>query len=241
MNRFVSIGLTAAITLLIFAGSASAQIRVLSARGPSASGFPPGSIIPAKRVLTLKDGDSLDVIDGAVMRTIKGPGNIAAGKVSQQQADMLTQIFNRSNQRRPGIAAVRGVSQARTPPGLWHLNVSASGSFCVPDGQTPTLWRDGSGAEAQVEIVQLSTGVASKLAWPGDTSSLAWPTALPFRDQDQYQILLETDDPPRAQVVFRRIAPRSPSLTDLAAELADKQCFAQLDTLRASLEDRAQP
>jgi hypothetical protein len=230
------IALTAALFIFGLADTAAAQVVVLTARGPSARSFPQGTILPAKRMLALKPGDRLEVLDGAGSRVLTGPGNMVAGRVDTGARTTLLALFQQGRERRPGIAAVRSVEQAERPPapGLWQLDVARSGNFCVTPGQTPSLWRDLASGPAQLVVIRATTGQAQTLVWPAGAPDLAWPDALPLTDGESYEVLLE--DRPARKVHLRRLAAAPAALADLAAALLDKGCYGQMDSLQAALE-----
>jgi hypothetical protein len=228
------------------ASAASPQIVVLSARGPSAGAYPQGAVLAPTRVISLKAGDQLEILDAAGSHVINGPASLTAGQVATGSKAGLQDIFRRANASRPGIAAVRGFSldDGKTPPAqdappLWRLDVSAwqedepmdSHNFCVMQGQTPVLTRDASTAEGTLVIFQESTQATHTVTWTAGVRNLSWPAGLPFSDGASYDLNLDAAG--ATKVHWRTIPAANASLTQLASSLLDNRCFDQLDTLQA--------
>jgi hypothetical protein len=227
------------------ASLAAAQIVVLNARGPSASAYPQGAVLSPSRMISLKSGDQLEILDAAGSHVINGPATLTAGQVASGSRAGLQDIFRRANASRPGIAAVRGFSLdegrsqdgAESPP-LWRLDVSAwqeaepmdTHNFCVMKGQTPVLTRGSSAASGSLVIAPESSQAARTVTWMAGARDLTWPFDLPVADGAVYDLNLDAAG--ATKVRWRTIAPSTASLTQLASSLLDNGCFDQLDTLQ---------
>jgi len=241
----------AAVVWVCGAVAASAQIVVLNARGPSAGAYPQGAVLAAGRVITLKAGDQLEVVDAAGSHVLNGPLSLPAGQIASGSKAALQDIFRRANASRPGIAAVRGFSleEAKPPaptdiPPLWRLDVpswqqaepSDARNFCVMRGQAPVLTRAAAGAEGKLVIYQDSTHATRVVTWPATARALTWPVNLSFADGELFSLNLDATG--ATQVRWRTIPAESPNLTSLAEGLLDNGCYDQLDTLQSQVADR---
>jgi hypothetical protein len=231
---------------LLLAGAAGAQVVVLSARGPSAGAYPQGSVLPTSKVLALKAGDHLELLDGAGSHVLNGPGNFVAGHMDRPSEARLMDIFLRSQQARPGIAATRGFSlqspdgppggESGASAGLWQVDTVTGGAVCIARGETPSLARGAAGAPSPVRIVRAANGDSRSVTWTGGAAVANWPSDLPVTEGERYSITL--DDGSRTAIVWRAVDRQSDGMTGLASALLDKGCFAQLDRLRAVVAGR---
>jgi hypothetical protein len=246
---FLARSAAVAAMLCLFAAGAAAQIVVLDARGPSASAYPQGAVLAPAKVIVLKAGDQLEVLDTAGSHVLSGPATVTAGQIATGSRAGLRDIFRRANASRPGIAAVRGFSLDQGPPQpapdtplLWRLDVSAwqqaepkdAHDFCVAKGRTPVVTRDAYGADGALTITQESTQATRTVIWPAGTRDLAWPTDLPIA-AGVYD--LDLDAAGATKVRWRSIV-TGPSLTSLAGALLDNGCYDQLDSLQSRLSGR---
>lgn len=239
-----------AIVGLLWAASVAAvdaQVVVLSARGPSASAYPQGAVVAANRVISLKAGDRLEVLDSAGSHVLVGPTSVTAAHVSAGTQVGLQDIFKRANASRPGIAAVRGFSldEPKPPPApeagpLWHADLTAwqqdeSGDahdFCILKSQAPVLMRETPTADGTLVIYDEATQQSQTIAWPAGKRELTWPASLPVADGAAYDLNLDAMG--AARVRWRVVDP-GVNLTSLAASLLDKSCYDQLDALQTQL------
>jgi hypothetical protein len=231
---------------LLLAGTAAAQVVVLSAHGPSAASYPQGSVLPTSKVLALKAGDHLELLDGAGSHVLNGPGNFVAGHMDRGSEARLMDIFLKSQQVRPGIAATRGFSlrspdgsspdHAKMAAGLWQVDTVTGGAVCTAPGETPVLARESGGASSPVRIVRDADGDSRAVEWACGADVADWPSALPVTEGERYSITLA--DGSRTAIVWRRVDRPSAGMAGLATALLDKGCFAQLDRLRAVVAGR---
>ena len=230
------------------ASLATAQIVVLNARGPSAAAFPQGAVLAPNRMISLRAGDQLEILDAAGSHVLNGPTTVAAGRMDTGSKAGLQDIFRRANASRPGIAAVRGFSltEAAPPPApaateappLWRLDVSAlqegepsdAHNFCVMKGQTPVLTRGAAKNDGSLVIYQEANQATRTVAWAAGVQNLNWPDALPVADGTVYDLNL--DSAGAATVRWRTIPSGAASLTQLASALLQNGCYDQLDTLQ---------
>lgn len=230
------------------ASLAAAQVVVLNARGSSAAAYPQGAVLSPDKIIYLKAGDQLEVLDAAGSHLLSGPATLKAGQVDTGTRAALKDIFSRANASRPGIAAVRGFTlQSESPPAaqgpstapLWRLDVPAwqaaepndAHNFCVPEGHAPILTRGAAQAPGTLVIYRDGSNAGKTVAWPAGSRELAWPEGLSFADGETYDLNLNASG---ATVVrWRSIPADTGSLVNLARTLLDNACYDQLDTLKA--------
>ena len=227
---------------LLLAGSALAQVVVLESSGPTAADFPAGAMLPASRVLVLKAGDRLRVMDATGVRIINGPRTVAAGEFSPGARATLRALFDEGRTPKPRFAATRspghgGSEPALQPlaPGLWQLNVTAGGDFCVVAQPPPSFWRERADPPEQQLMIRGETAETA-LVWPAGRQTLAWPDQLPLTDRAVYQIQSgDADAAPAKMIRVRRLAAIPPNLAALAKALLNRGCYSQFESLKAGL------
>ncbi len=233
MSLRSKIAVALAAAALVFAGGASAQVVVLFARGPSAGAYPQGTVLPATKVLALKAGDQLELLDGAGSHVVTGPATIVAGHVDPKVRDQMIQLFLKAQQVRPGIAATRGFElQPKAPAGLWQLDASDSGVMCTVAGAPPVLWRSGAEGGTPVRIHRTRTDESRPVDWPAGAESADWPAGLPAVAGESYDV--DLDDQSTVIVTLRAVAPPATGLKGLTGVLLDNGCFSQIDRLRSA-------
>jgi hypothetical protein len=220
--------------LLMAVAPANAQVVVLSSRGPSAATYPQGAVLQADRVVELKAGDRLELLDAAGSHVVTGPATLPAGHIDGGARARLIDIFSKGQHARPGIAATRGFAlRGAETGGLWQADVSEGGAACVLNGRKPAFARADEGAPAPVSIVRLADGSAHAVTWPAGAVSAEWPADLPVADGERYAIAL--DDGSSADLTWRTVDAVPSGVEALAADLLAKGCYAQLERLRAGL------
>jgi hypothetical protein len=237
MSPFFRFAVGVSSLLLLGAGGAVAQVVVLSAHGPSAVAYPQGAILRADKIISLKAGDSLELLDAAGSRVVKGPASIVAGQPAGGSRATLVDIFAKGQHAHPGIAATRGFTlQPVSAPGddgnLWRVDVTEGGDACVLAGQKPSFARGDSSAPAPVSISRTSTGDKRIITWTKGGMTADWPSGLPVTDGESYKVTFE--DGSSATLVWRTLPASTAGVEPLAADLLDKGCYAQLDRLRAA-------
>ncbi len=228
-NSFKARHLALALLFGTTATAAAADILVVRSTGPSAKMYPPGKSIPEAGRLALKAGDMLVVLDGRGTRTIRGPGNFAAGAAQPAGQPMQTAA---NTTRRARIGAVRGTGTVSTPPRpgtLWQIDVSKSSNICLADPRNVTLWR--ADATKPVTLTVAREGGASQtVSWPAGETTLAWPTSVGIADGAQYNLSWQGASAP-TRLKFKTLPKQPAGLEDMASSLITNQCNAQLDLL----------
>lgn len=244
MARFTRAAALGALMAAAIGGSATAQIMVLRAQGPSAGAYHAGTLLAANKALVLQAGDHVTLLDGGATRQFNGPGRFLPNGPSIAATGALAALFSRNPPPPSRLGAARGVTSTPTgptatpPANIWQIDVSSPGDFCVAAGQPVELWRRDAGA-ATIVITRMSDGAKRTLTWPAGSASLPWPADLPLADGEAY--LVWTSDGMDAGVIWRAVDPPTGDWTGFAGQLMQKGCFAQLDTLRLALGPTGSP
>ncbi len=214
---------------LASASAAAANILVVRSSGPSAKSYPPGrSLAPNARVV-LRQGDTLVLLDGRGTRTVRGPGNFAAGAAAQVGTRSALTVNN--NGRIGRIGASRGTPETLRPPSIWHIDVSQSATACVADPRNVILWRPNATQTVNLSIAPAgSSGNARTFTWTAGQTTLAWPADLAVSNDAEYRLSVQGVAVP-ARIRFR-VLPAQPSGLDAQAQaFIQNACQAQLDVL----------
>jgi len=241
-NKVKARHLALAFFLASGATAAAAEILVVRSTGPSAKMYPPGKSLPESSNLSLKAGDLLVVLDGRGTRTIRGPGNFAAG--AAQSAAQPVQTASATPARRARIGAVRNVGTSTAPARpatLWQVDVARSSNICVTDAGNVTLWRADATKPVTLTIGR-DGGASQKVAWPAGQATMSWPAGLAIADGSQYSLSWEGAAAP-TRLKFKTLSNKPSGLEDMASSLIMNQCDAQLDLLieTVKLPDQAPP
>ncbi|HYI40394.1 MAG TPA: hypothetical protein VE053_08760 [Allosphingosinicella sp.] len=210
------IGTVAAAVLAAPAALMATPLVVRSA-GPSAKSYPPGRAVGENMPVVLKAGDVVTVLAPSGARTLRGPGTfkVAGGGTAP--------AFN----ARSRFSAMRG-PEVPPSPGLWDVDVSKSGNFCLAGSDRIVLWRPAAEAEATLQVLP-SAGAGHPVAWPAGRRVQLWPKQLPIADGAEYSLKWDKGEPTRLR--FKTLAAAGDDPTILAKALIDNGCQAQLDLL----------
>ncbi len=211
----LSIGAAAAALLAAPLAAAPLVVRSL---GPSAKSYPPGRAVGENVPLVLKAGDVVTILAPSGARTLRGPGTfkVAGGAAAP--------AFN----PRSRFGAMRG-PEVPPSPGLFDVDVSRGGNFCLAEASRVLLWRPSSAADATLELAPAG-GSGQKLAWAAGSMMQRWPQALPIADGAEYEVKF-ADEAAARSLRFKTLAAVGDDPTALAAALIEKGCDAQLDLL----------
>ena len=188
---------------LAAAAPALADVLVVRSSGASAESYPAGRRLPDRATVTLAANDSVTVLGPAGTRVLRGPGTFPVSGPSRL-SPLAQEISNRSR-RRDRIGAVRGAGTTR---GLWQVDVTRSGTFCVARGR-PMLWRPDAAQPAMLTIDSATT------EWPAGNAAIRWPESVPFASGAEYSLQLSTRSEP-ASIRLITLQSPPPDLIDLA-------------------------
>jgi hypothetical protein len=209
--------------LLAIASTASADILILRADGPSAKAFPPGRKLADSARFALKASDELIVLDARGTRTIRGPGQFVAGVAPPARSASAEPVML----RRARVGAVRGIPNENRPPSMWHVDVARSSTMCVADPASVSLWR-ADGSKARTLTISAPSGASRQLRWDEGAQTLPWPAGLPVAEGARYRLSWGGGGAP-TEIIFHRLAKIPSGLDDTASVLLASQCSAQLD------------
>ncbi|HEX9955059.1 MAG TPA: hypothetical protein VGB48_07590 [Allosphingosinicella sp.] len=205
--------------------AADANVLVVRSSGPSAKSYPPGHSFPDAAQVSLRPGDVMIVLGGQATRTLRGPGTfpVSAG---------ATKVAMASAARRGRFSAMRA-GDVPPAPSVWHLDVSQSGTFCVPDGGKVQLWRADASEKVSLTLAPAG-GAARTVEWPAGEDMLDWPKELPVAADAAYQVS-SSGSADTSKLVFASVGAAPQDEQGLAQTLIAKGCQNQLDTLLESV------
>ena len=127
-NKIGAGRLAFALLLATGAASASANVLVVRASGPSAQTYPPGRSLPDNARIALRGGDTLVVLDARGTRTFRGPGTFSPATAALAGA----RIAQSSTGRRARIGAVRSAVSFPASPTLFNSTaLGRRAAICV--------------------------------------------------------------------------------------------------------------
>ncbi len=146
MSPFSGLAVGVSALLLLGAGVAFAQVVVFSAHRPSSGSYPQGAVLRADKIITLKAGDSVELLDAVGSRVIKGPANVVAGQ-------------------KPSFA--RGDSGAPAPVSISRTATGEKRAITWSAGGLAADWPAGLPfADGETYSVAFEYGSAVTLIWP---------------------------------------------------------------------------
>ena len=214
---------------LASASAAAANILVVRSSGPSAKAYPAGRALAPNARIALRDGDTIVLLDGRGTRTLRGPGNYAAGAAAQVTTRSALTVNNGGRIGR--IGASRNTPDTVRSPSIWHVDVSQSATVCVAGRSNVLLWRPSASQSVNLSIAPVMGGATARtVAWPAGQPVLAWPQDLPIANDAEYRLSVEGVAVP-TRLRFK-ILPAAPTgLEAQAAAFIQNGCEAQLDVL----------
>lgn len=219
------------IALAVCADAARAGSLIVQSSGPSASALRPGALLREGKVIDLKPGDRLSLLDERGTKLVIGPARIVVSANSSKMVASLADIEQGRLKRRPALGGMRLKNPPPPPPRppeLWQFDVAGGGRICVLAGMLPTFWRSAASRDETLTITR--DAYTLSLSWKSGEAVLAWPPAMPIIDGSAYQIARNSSAPVAVTV---RIAPAG-DLVVLARALAEARCDTQLDLLLAN-------
>lgn len=215
--------------LAVSATAAAANILVVRSTGPSAKSYPAGRSLAPNARISLRDGDTVVLLDGRGTRTLRGPGNYSAGAAAQVTRRSALTVNNGGRIGRVGASRDVLDAGARSPS-IWHVDVSQSSTVCIADAANVQLWRPNATRAVNLSIAPGGGGSARTVSWAAGQPTLAWPTDLRIANDAEYRLSVEGVAVP-TRLRFR-ILPAAPvGLEATAASLIQNGCQAQLDLL----------
>lgn len=207
------------------AASAAANVLVVRSAGPSAKSYPPGRSLPDNARVTLREGDTLVVLDARGTRTFRGAGTYALASAPQAN----TRTVATSDGRRARIGAVRSAGIVPvSPTTIWHVDVTQSGNMCLTSTNEVMLWRPDP-AETITLTITGPTG-RRQVEWPAGRATIAWPSDLAITGGAEYSLQHPGVAVP-SRVTFRTLNSTPDDMQSVAQALLQNECREQLDLL----------
>lgn len=208
-----------------------AETIVVKSSGPSAKLYSPGKSIPDNSKVSLKQGDSLTILDGRGTRVLKGPG-VFSTTASTVNSNSIGALLKNTGTRQVRTGATRGVGETvQRPPNVWLIDSTRSGTVCVAGTEAVSLWGPSHDDAVTMTLTRISDGKSVPVAWrPGQTVK-AWPTAdMPISDGAQYRITADGSANP-VTLRFAALGPNPQGLESTASAMITAGCNGQLDLL----------
>ncbi len=216
------------------AATASAQVIVLQSRGPSASEYYAGRILPSTRKIHLKQGDRLQIKVGDETRTVTGPGDPVAEQPTSVMA-VLKSFLSEDKTHYQDVTAARGIGQDDPQrDNVWLVDVASAATFCVAPDVKPSMVRWNTQYDAKILIEAGEGHPEVRLEWPAGVSTVEWPDSLPMKDDQSYLVHVDDKDP--VKLTWRRIDSPAAGIVHFARQLRENGCRQQFDILTASIE-----
>ncbi len=212
---------------LVPAAAWAAQLIVVEARGV---GYAPGASVDSEKPITLKEGQHLTLVSesGATI-TLDGPYNQApgAGAVNGISLSMKLSALAGGGQRFSEVGTTRAAGAASLPS-PWLVDASRSGPACVPDGETPVLWREAAAGPTEITITPDDQSWRATIEWPAGDDRLALVKSVPLHPGTTYYIDMNGE---RHAVSVIAVPATLSSDAMRAAWLSNKGCVAQAQAL----------
>jgi hypothetical protein len=174
-------GTLAAAALVVAPQSAEAGV-VVSSSGPSAGQYPVGRQISAGTTITLRDGDTVTVLENGGTRVFRGAGAHSLGSASTASRNRaFASLTTQRAAARARTGAVRtGVTGNISNPSLWYVDVSKAGTICLPQDGRARLWRADTQAESTYAITAADSDEEGSVNFPAGEMLASWsPGAAP--------------------------------------------------------------
>lgn len=231
-------GLAAGLAFMTLTPLPALAGTVVAVSGPSAGTYPVGTQIGDTQRITLRDGDTLTVLDDGGTRVLRGPGTFMlarAGGQSRNRAFAALTTSRSSTRARTG--AVRSAAAEVKNPSLWYVDVKTTGPVCLSSRDQIRFWRGDTQAEAVYSVVPAGhPDEAARITFPESEMLADWDAAVTLREGVPYTIgAAPQDEATQVSFVFIEDAPEDPE--GLAQSLIANGCFAQLEQLSAAMRE----
>ena len=226
----------AASAMLLVPVAAQAGV-VVSSSGPSAGQFPVGRQIGASQTITLRDGDTVTILDNGGTRVFRGAGShtlSVASAASRNRAFASLTTQRAAARARTGAVRSTGAAEV-TNPSLWYVDVAAAGTICLPAGSNVRLWRADTQAQSSYAIaVEGAAEATTRITFPEGEMLAGWDMANPPAAGATYRIGHgNSAGPVDVRFVFLTELPDAPE--DLASVFVANGCTVQLDQMASAM------
>ena len=208
---------------------------VVSSSGPSAGQFPVGRQIDDNERITLRDGDTITVLDNGGTRVLRGAGTVM---LAQQSRSSRNNAFNSlttqrsANRARTGAVRGTGTVLAISNPSLWFVDVQSAGTICLPAEFPVRLWRSDTQAQSTYSVT--ATEVDTQVTFPAGEMLAAWDLYNPPSEDVTYTIGHGAGSS-AVEINFVFLDETPVTAEDMASTLIANGCTAQLDQMSAAM------
>jgi hypothetical protein len=210
---------------------------VVSSSGPSAGQYPVGRQIAASDRITLRDGDTVTVLENGGTRVFRGAGNHALNQASTaSRSRAFASLTTQRSASRARTGAVRtGAASEVSNPSLWYVDVAAAGTVCLPTATNVRLWRADTQAESTYAIAPEGTSRASSsVTFPAGEMLARWTANQPPVAGTTYRIGHGGSiGPVEVRFVFLDQTPEEPEA--LASTLIANGCLVQVEQMSSAM------
>lgn len=238
----LSLGLIAGAAALAMAPQAAEAGTVVASSGPSAATYPVGAQIGDTQRITLRQGDSLTVLDGGRTRVLEGPGSyILAQRGASTSGNSTLANLTRRQRGQARVASSRGPEggETATNPNIWYVDVAASGTVCLASTERLNLWRADSSEAAMYSIAPAGApGDGVTVTFPADEMLARWDSALQLRDGHAYTIASSSDGE-ATQVTFSLLDEMPEDVEEMAQTFIARGCTIQLGQIVSAAQSES--
>ncbi len=228
--------------MLLLAGGAvhASEVIVLES---TVAAYAPGVSLPSSGLINLPAGAALSVLDAnGATRTISGPysGPVAAdAPAGDGVLAVLGQLVREDDRERSMLGAVRAFSKSDTLRDPLAIDVSETGTFCLPAGQSPVFWRpEKLDLDTRFSIRSWSSNTDPLIAyWKKGDRVLGWPPHVAIGDGDTFVLKVEAART-SAEVTILRMPPTVTSDLEQIVWLAQHGCRPQARRMVGSMRDQ---
>lgn len=210
---------------------------VVSSSGPSAGQYPVGRQISASDRITLRDGDTVTVLENGGTRVFRGAGNHALNQASAaSNSRAFASLTTQRSAARARTGAVRtGGTTEVSNPSLWYVDVAAAGTVCLPSRDNVRLWRADTQAESTYAISPgVSASAARRITFLAGEMLARWDMSEPPVEGVTYRIGHGSNTGPvEVRFVFLAETPEEPEA--LASTLIANGCMVQLEQMSSAM------
>ncbi len=209
-----------------------------------------GEILTGANALTLREGESLVMVDGGGAKVkISGPFEgaladaIAAGIETRSAVaaengggdwNLVATLANLFSDA--GSTTFRSFGGAKaTLPDPWLIDIARDGVHCVDASGTPKLWRGPKDGNETATLRNEPTAQEAKVDWTGTADAAAWPIEVSIEDGVQYSIQTQNASLPTL-VELRSVPGGLPTRMHAAAWMSDHDCKEQAKVLVLSAD-----
>ncbi|MHA6334041.1 hypothetical protein ACXYL9_10200 [Qipengyuania sp. CAU 1752] len=214
---------------------------VVKASGPSAKQYPVGTKLDDDATITLRDGDKITILTSKGTRVLKDAGRHRVGGRDVETRARFTALTRQRAASRVRTGAVRPVETGGpiTSPNLWYVDVSKSAKMCLYDLETVRLWRPTTEGNARYLVSDTTSPAHIHVSFEdGEMVAALDADRMPVSEGTSYT-LAGPEGTPNVEVTFALLPGKYEQADELAEQLIEKGCMAQLNLLADNLEESA--